>query len=152
MMKNTIYFLVFGGCFMELFREHLSQGEIAALPTLTLAHAGDAVYELLARGEAIHAGACKVAEAHRRTVALVSAPAQAKAAQDILPLLSEQEKGLFLRGRNTRVRSIPQHATMRDYSYATGLETLLGALYLTGQTARVAELWERMKEALYAEE
>ena len=136
---------------MELFREHLPEREIAALPTLTLAHVGDAVYELLARGEAIHLGACKVAEAHRRTVALVAAPVQAKAAKHILPLLSEEEKALFLRGRNTRVRTVPHHATIGDYAYATGLETLLGALYLAGETERVAALWEEMKAALYAQ-
>jgi len=136
---------------MELFREHLPPEEISALPTLTLAHVGDAVYSLLARGEAVHMGACKVAEAHRRTVALVSAPAQAKAVGHILPLLSEEEKSLFLRGRNARVHTVPQHATARDYAYATGLETLLGALYLAGENERVAELWERMSEALHAE-
>ena len=134
---------------MELFREHLSPAEIGALPTLTLAHVGDAVYELLARGDAVHSGACKVAEAHRRTVALVAAPAQARAAEAILPLLTAEERALFLRGRNTRVHTIPRNASIRDYAWATGLETLMGGLYLSGAGARVQELWVAMREALH---
>ena len=136
---------------MELFREHLSPAEIAALPTLTLAHVGDGVYELLARGDAVHSGACKVAEAHRRTVAMVAAPVQAKAAAYILPQLTAEEKALFLRGRNTRVHTIPRNATIRDYAYATGLETLLGALYLSGAADRVQALWELMREGLHGQ-
>jgi len=134
---------------MELFREQLTLAEVNVLPTLTLAHIGDAVYELLARGDAVHSGACKVAEAHRRTVRLVAAPAQARAAEAILPLLDDGERAFFLRGRNTRVHSVPQHATLRDYTRATGLETLFGALYLMGRAARVQALWEAMQEALH---
>ena len=58
---------------MELFKENMPAQEVKQFPTLTLAHIGDCVYELLARSHVIHEGAFKAAETHRRTVALVSA-------------------------------------------------------------------------------
>ena len=35
----------------ELFREHYDEDALRVIPTLTLAHVGDSVYELLARGQ-----------------------------------------------------------------------------------------------------
>ena len=72
----------------ELFREHYDEDALRAIPTLTLAHVGDSVYELLARSAVAARGGCRVEDAHRQTVALVSAPAQARAAEALLPLLA----------------------------------------------------------------
>ena len=132
---------------MELFREHYSDDRLRAIPTLTLAHIGDAVYELLARSAVADEGGCRVEDAHKRTVAMVSAPAQAKAMGLLLPLLDEWENAAFRRGRNVHLHSIPKHCTAREYAYATGLEALFGALYLAGKTDRVQELWEKAQEA-----
>ena len=93
-------------------------------------------------------GACRVEEAHRSTVALVSAPAQAKAMERLLPLLTPWETAVFRHGRNAHFHSVPKHCTLREYAYATGLEALLGALYLTGQRQRIALLWQEILEAL----
>lgn len=135
----------------ELFCEKLKEEELRALPVLTLAHVGDGVYELLVRSHVVRQGAVKVAEMHSHTVALVSAPAQAKAAKAIVPLLTEEEKAAFQRGRNTRLNSIPKHATLSDYSYATALETLLGMLYLSGRNDRIVQLWDAMLQYAHEE-
>ena len=76
----------------ELFREHYDEDALRAIPTLTLAHVGDSVYELLARSAVAARGGCRVEDAHRQTVALVSAPAQARAAETLLPLLTREER------------------------------------------------------------
>ena len=135
----------------ELFCEKLNEDALRALPVLTLAHVGDGVYELLVRSHVVRQGAVKVADMHRQTVALVSAPAQAKAAKAIVPLLTEAEKAVFQRGRNTRLNSIPKHATLSDYSYATALEALLGMLYLSGRNDRIAALWDAMLQTAHEE-
>ena len=132
----------------ELFREHYDNDALRAIPVLTLAHVGDSVYELLARSAVVARGGLKVVDAHRQTVALVSAPAQAKAMEAILPGLTEAEHSFFTRGRNTKPHSTPKHCTRRDYAYAAGLECLFGALYLEGDTERVQQLWQQVLEVL----
>ena len=132
----------------ELFREHYDNDTLRAMPVLTLAHVGDGVYELLARSAVAARGGLKVVDAHRQTVALVAAPAQAKAMEAILPLLTEEERSVFTRGRNAKPHSTPKHCTMREYALATGLECLFGTLYLKGETQRVLELWTVALEVL----
>ena len=83
---------------------------------------------------------------HRATVQLVCAPEQARRAQRILPLLTEEEQEVYRRGRNAHVHSIPQHASRTEYQQATALEELLGWLYLSGHTERINELFETMME------
>ena len=132
----------------ELFREHYDKDTLRAMPVLTLAHIGDGVYELLARSAVAARGGLKVVDAHRQTVALVAAPAQAKAMEAMLPLLNEEERGVFTRGRNAKPHSAPKHCTLREYALATGLECLFGHLYLKGETDRVLELWKVALEVL----
>ena len=83
---------------------------------------------------------------HRATVELVCAPQQARFAEKLLPLLTEEEASVFRRGRNANVHSIPHHADRADYQKATGLEALFGWLYLRGDHARINELFNRMME------
>ena len=133
---------------MELFREQYDEDALRALPTLLLAHVGDGVYELLARTAVAARGPCRVDDAHRQTVALVAAPAQAKAMEALLPQLTPEERSAFLRGRNAKPHSMPRHCSIREYAYATGLEALFGCLYLSGRTQRLQELWQAVLEVL----
>ena len=130
------------GLITEIFCENIDRDRLLSLPTLTLAHIGDGVYELLARGLVVRNGGGKVSAVHRRTVELVSAPAQAQAAKRIAPHLSDEERMVFLRGRNTRLHSIPKNAKIGEYAAATALETLFGWLYLSGGNDRIAQLWQ----------
>ncbi|MEA4921526.1 MAG: ribonuclease III domain-containing protein [Clostridiaceae bacterium] len=120
----------------------MTREQVGRFPTLTLAHIGDCVYELLARSYVVHLGAYKAYETHRRTVAIVSAESQYKGAKTVLDSLSCDEKAIFGRGRNAKPKSIPRHASPEEYAYATGLEALFGHLYLTGQDQRIQELWD----------
>lgn len=115
--------------------------EIGAVSNLGLAHIGDCVYELLVRSYLVCRGAQTNQGLHRATVSFVSAPAQARAMERLLPLLTEEESAVYRRGRNTRVNSVPKNAELRDYHAATGLETLFGWLYLNGAHARINELF-----------
>lgn len=81
---------------------------------------------------------------HRRTVALVSAPAQARAAEILLPCLTQEELAVYKRGRNAKPKSVPAHATAAEYASATGLEALFGYLYLSGCAERIYALWEKI--------
>ena len=120
----------------------LHADQLSTVSELALAHVGDAVFELLVRSELCCAGSAKVKELHARTVARVTAPAQAAFVEAVLPHLSEAETAVYKRGRNAHSHQAPKSATPGQYARATGLETLFGWLWLTGQKARVSELYE----------
>ena len=126
--------------------EPISVAEANAMSSLALAHVGDAVYELLVRSMLTLRGPAQVQDLHRSTVAYVRAEAQAKAAEKILPLLSEEEAAVWRRGRNCRVHGIPPHANPGEYHAATGLEALFGWLYLQGKEERVRALFRSITE------
>ena len=115
-------------------------------PEELLAHIGDSVYELLTRTMLCRQGHSSVIELHKLTVSFVNAPAQAAAAEKILPLLSEKESAVYRRGRNAKVNSVPHKASISQYHAATGLEALFGWLYLQGQTERIAALFAAIME------
>ena len=115
--------------------------ELGAVSNLGLAHLGDCVYELLVRSYLLKTGRQTNAGIHAESMRFVCAPAQAKAMEKLLPLLTEEETAIYRRGRNTHVNSIPKHARVGDYHAATGLETLFGWLFLRGETDRINELF-----------
>jgi ribonuclease-3 family protein len=124
----------------------LSLKEVNQMNMLALAHVGDAVYELLVRTMLTKRGPAQVQDLHRSTVTFVRAEAQAKAAEKVMPLLSEEEAAVYRRGRNCRVHGIPPHANPGEYHAATGLEALFGWLYLQGKEERVHELFRSITE------
>ena len=123
------------------FQMNLSRQEINAFSNLGLAHIGDGVYELLCRSYLCASQKHTVGQLHRETVQLVKAPTQAKFADKIKPMLTEEEMDYFRRGKNAHTHAAPKSASRQEYAKATGLETLLGALYLLGRKDRVNELF-----------
>ena len=130
----------------DYFAVRLPEDDIRAISAIGLAHMGDAVYETLVRTWLCVHGKATGKGLHRATVQLVCAPEQARRAQRILPLLTEEEQEVYRRGRNAHVHSIPQHASRTEYQQATALEALLGWLYLGGRRERINELFETMME------
>ena len=130
----------------DYFAVRLPEDDIRAISSIGLAHIGDGVYELLVRTYLCAHGKATGKGLHRATVQLVCAPEQARRAQRILPLLTEEEQEVYRRGRNAHVHSIPQHASRSEYQQATALEALLGWLYLSGRRERINELFEKMME------
>ena len=59
----------------------------------------------------------------------------------ILPFLSQEETDWVRRGRNMAHRNLPPHATKEQYRDATALEVLFGFLHLSGEAARIGELF-----------
>ena len=129
------------------FHIEMTKQEIDAFSNLGLAHLGDCVYELLCRSFLCCQGEHTVKRLHKDAVQLVTAPTQAKLVQKILPLLTEEETAYYRRGKNAHSHAAPKSATPQEYSMATGLETLFGALYLSGKTDRLNELFHTMMEA-----
>jgi len=124
----------------------MTEPEIDKLSTLALAHVGDGVYELLVRTMLCKPGVGRVNDLHKKTVSLVKAPAQARAAERIMSMLTDKELAVYKRGRNTKTHAAPGKASVSEYHSATGLETLFGYLYLHGEYDRVRALFDVIME------
>ena len=78
---------------------------------LSLAYIGDAIYEIVIRTIVMSAGNMSVNKYHKKS-----------------------------RGRNSKSGSVAKNASMMDYRKATGVEALVGYLYLAGDMDRIIEL------------
>ena len=56
--------------------------------------------------------------------------------------LTPEEEAAYKLGRNHRVSGKPKHASVSEYSRATGMEAIFGYLHLTMQNDRIRELIE----------
>ena len=129
------------------FQMNFTKAQVDAISNLGLAHVGDGVYELLVRSYLCIKGDQTVKTLHKDAVSMVKASSQAKFAEAILPLLTEEEFSYYRRGKNAHTHAAPKGASPKEYAMATGLETLFGALYLYGRTARLSELFEKGMES-----
>ena len=77
---------------------------------------------------------------HKKSASLVKAEAQADLIKALMDELTEEELAVYKRGRNAKSVTMARHATMTDYRMATGLEALVGYLYLQGEYKRLLEL------------
>lgn len=124
-----------------MMMEHAITSEQARmLSPLQLAYIGDAVHALIVRRYLLDKN-MHVKKMHLLSVRAVCAVSQNKAMEAILPLLDEEEIGIFKRGRNAHPHhGGPKGATTSEYANATGLEALIGFLYVTGNTERLSQI------------
>ena len=122
---------------LDALSPRMTAEQARMLSPLQLAYIGDSVHALLVRCELIHKDLL-VRDMHRAANETVSAVSQARELQALLPVLTEEEAAVVRRGRNAHPHhSAPKSASQGEYAGATGLEALLGYLYLTGQTDRL---------------
>ncbi|MDR1619631.1 MAG: ribonuclease III [Clostridiales bacterium] len=114
--------------------------DAAQTPPLVLAYMGDTIYDLAVRTALIETSDATAHGLHMKASEKVRAAAQARAAQMVLPRLSEEETTIYRRGRNAHMGSVPKNATIAQYRAATGLEAVLGYLYLRGRDERLLQL------------
>lgn len=120
----------------------MNEKENRLLSAQALAYMGDCVIELCVRSLLLERGLARSKDLNREALRYVSAVAQAEAIERILPLLSEEEAGVYRRARNSgHLQNVPQSATVGQYRAATGMEALFGYLYLCGELPRVRELF-----------
>ncbi len=111
--------------------------------SLTLAYIGDGVYEIFIRTKLLENGDMKVNKLHKIAKNYVSAKAQCAIITEIMDDLTEEEISIFKRGRNTKVNTKAKNADLHEYHTATGMETLIGYLYLSKNEKRLNEILEK---------
>ena len=114
--------------------------DVRTYSPLTLAYIGDGIFDLVIRSLVVGAGNTSPNKLHERTSRIVCAHSQAQMMQALTPHLRPDESVIFRRGRNAKSYTMAKNATVADYRTATGLEALMGYLYLTDQMERMLEL------------
>ena len=109
---------------------------------LVLAYMGDTVYEDYIRKYLITKGIGNVNDLQTESLKYVSAVSQAKFIQELIDkdILSESELDIVKRARNYKTTSHPKSCDIVTYKYATGLEALIGYLYLDNNKERIDEI------------
>jgi Uncharacterized protein conserved in bacteria len=125
---------------LEIFNRNKGIEEVNQMSPLTWAYVGDCVYELYIRTKLVDTTKLKPHELHIKSVKYVKAKAQAETLKKLETILTEEEKEIVRRGRNTQTHHIAKNASMQDYMYATAFEALIGYLYLTKQDDRLFEM------------
>ena len=110
---------------------------------LTWAYIGDSVFELYIRNYLVSTTNLKPHKLHIETIKYVKAKAQREILEEITDDLTEEEKDIVRRTRNTENHHLPKNAEPQDYMYATAFEGLIGYLYLSGQEERLDEILKK---------
>ena len=119
-----------------------SMEEISArnLNPQVLAFVGDSVYSLYIRQKMVLSKNLKGADLHNQVTNYVKASGQSNFINTLLPMFTEKEMSVFKRARNHKTLSQSKNANIVDYRRATGLEAVLGYLYLIGDSDRLNEI------------
>ena len=112
--------------------------QINMMSPLTWAYVGDSVYELYIRTYLANTTNLNPHKMHVQSIKYVKARAQANIVKKLE--LSEEEKDIVRRGRNTQNHHLPKNASIGEYSYSTGFEALIGYLYLNKKENRLSEI------------
>ena len=107
---------------------------------LTLAYIGDAIYEIYIRTMIVTRANAPVRLLHEKSSALVRAGKQSEIVGILEPLFTEKERQVYHRGRNAKAYTKAKNAGILEYRRATGLEAVMGYLYLKGDLDRIREL------------
>lgn len=114
--------------------------DIRTYSPLTLAYIGDGIFDIVIRSVVVGKGNTKASQLHKHTSSIVKAHTQAVMIEALEPHLPKEEADIYRRGRNAKSPTMAKNATMADYRKATGLEALMGYLYLSDDFERVVEL------------
>jgi ribonuclease-3 family protein len=106
----------------------------------TLAFLGDAVYSLVIRTILVSKGNRQAEKLHNETTYYVRAEQQAAIGLAVYDLMTEEEKKVYRRGRNSNPYHHAKSSSLEEYLQATALEALCGYLYLQDRTDRLLEL------------
>ena len=116
--------------------------------SFSLSYVGDAFYELWCRQEILQRLKNR-RQVHKHVVQWVRCQTQSSLVNMIMPYLTVEEKNIFRQGRNSKVVSIPKHASTREYRAATGFECLVGFWYLGKDVKRFEELMSQTEVLEY---
>ena len=128
----------------EFLQIDKTKEEIEIMSPLTWAYVGDCVYELYIRNKLVNETNLKPHKLHIEAIKYVKAKSQAEKLKEIYETLTQEEKDVVRRGRNTQNHHLPKNSNVQEYMYSTAFEALIGYLYLTKQNKRLGEIFDKI--------
>lgn len=127
---------------IDLIQNYLALNNVNSL---VLAYLGDSIYEVYIRKHLINRGIVKVNELQKEAVKYVSAKAQSAYLEKILEadILSDEEINVIKRARNHKSHG-NKNTDIVTYKRSTGLEALIGYLYLKNNILRIEEIMKNI--------
>lgn len=122
----------------ELFQ--MQEVDVQTYSPLTLAYIGDCIFDLIIKNLVVRQGNKQVQKLHKETSQFVQAQTQSRMMRKMQEHLTEEEHGVYRRGRNSKTVTPAKNQTITDYRRATGFEALLGYLYLKQDYKRLLDL------------
>ena len=112
------------------------------LNALALAYVGDAIYETYVRDYLVREGQTRPNKLHHMATHFVSAKAQAMLIQKMLDdgMLTEEEQGIYRRGRTAKRYTTANNTNIMTYRMSTVCEAFMGYLHLLERKERLEEL------------
>lgn len=126
----------------------MEKEKIKQMQPLVLAMIGDSVQTLFVREHIALNYGVKVNKMNKMVSSVVSAGSQFVTFKKIEELLSEEEADIARRARNTHIHTKARNFSYNEYIHATAFESLLGYLYLAGETERLNEFLNKSLEEL----
>ena len=116
--------------------------DMNSMNSLVLAYLGDSVYELYVRKYLIKKNIGKVNDLQKEAINYVSASNQEKYLLKMIEdnYLTEEELDIVKRARNHKNNHKPKYSSIITYKNATGLEALIGYLYLNNNNNRINDI------------
>lgn len=114
--------------------------DVNQMSPLVWAYIGDSVYEQYIRDYLVTNTKYKPHKLHIEATKFVKAAAQAKILEQLENDLTEEEKEVVRRTRNTKNHHLPKNSNVQEYMYATAFEGLIGYLHLSKQKDRLEEI------------
>ena len=114
--------------------------DVNQMSPLVWAYIGDSVYEQYIRDYLVTNTRYKPHKLHIEATKFVKAAAQAQILQKLENHLTEEEKEIVRRTRNTKNHHLPKNSNVQEYMYATAFEGLIGYLHLSKDKERLYEI------------
>ena len=130
---------------VELINRNKEETDVNLMSPLTWAYIGDCVYELYIRNELVNKTKLKPHKVHIASIQYVKAEKQAEILHNIYDDLTDEEKDIVRRGRNSENHHLPKNCSVENYAYSTAFEALIGYLYLTRKDERLKEIFEQIE-------
>lgn len=131
---------------MEFIDRNKDLLDAKMLSPLVWAYVGDSIYEVFIRTYLVNHSNAKPHKLHVESIKYVKAKAQADIIKKLDDFLTDDEKDIVRRGRNTENHHVAKNADIADYAMSTGFEALIGYLYLTKQDERLKEILDKTIE------
>lgn len=122
----------------------MQKEEALKIHPVALAFVGDAVYSLYVREKLVKEANESPGVYQRAAGAAVSAKGQNALIEKVRDSFAEEEADIFRRARNAKKGTKAKSASVAEYNRSTGIEAVIGYLYLTENHARVREILEKI--------